>query len=49
MADPAVLKNPMSLFDVRDGSVRQGPATFPEVRYETRASDDGFLEVRATG
>jgi len=39
----------LSLFDVRTGAVRQGPATFPEVRYETRASDDGFLEVRATG
>ena len=39
----------LSLFDVRTGAVRQGPATFPEVAYETRASDDGFLEVRALG
>lgn len=36
-----------SRFCVKDGDLRGGPATFPEVRLETREDDKGFLEVRA--
>jgi nitrite reductase/ring-hydroxylating ferredoxin subunit/uncharacterized membrane protein len=36
-----------SRFCVKDGGVRGGPATFPEVRIEAREHDSGFLEVRA--
>ena len=37
----------LSVFDVRNGSVQQGPATFPEVSFEVRTNDAGFVEVRA--
>jgi nitrite reductase/ring-hydroxylating ferredoxin subunit/uncharacterized membrane protein len=37
-----------SRFSVKDGSVHGGPATFREPAFETRAADDGKLEVRAT-
>lgn len=36
-----------SRFCVKDGSVRGGPATFPEPRFETRTSETGFVEIRA--
>jgi nitrite reductase/ring-hydroxylating ferredoxin subunit len=36
-----------SRFCVKDAEVRQGPATFPEPRYEVRVADSGFVEVRA--
>ena len=36
-----------SVFDVRDGSAQQGPATFPEPVFEVRTGDGGALEVRA--
>ena len=36
-----------SRFCVKDGEVRGGPATFPEVRIQARKHDSGFLEVRA--
>ena len=36
-----------SRFYVKDGGVRQGPATFPEPTFETRVSEAGFVEVRA--
>jgi nitrite reductase/ring-hydroxylating ferredoxin subunit/uncharacterized membrane protein len=37
----------LSVFDVRNGTAEQGPATFDEPSYEVRASDAGFIEVRA--
>ena len=36
-----------SRFCVKDGGVRQGPATFPEPTFETRVNEAGFVEVRA--
>lgn len=36
-----------SRFDVRDGTVKQGPATFPEPVFEVRTADGGGIEVRA--
>jgi len=36
-----------SVFCAKDGSVKAGPATFPEPVYETRLPDGGGLEVRA--
>ena len=36
-----------SRFCVKDGDVRGGPATFPQVRIEAREHDSGFIEVRA--
>jgi nitrite reductase/ring-hydroxylating ferredoxin subunit/uncharacterized membrane protein len=38
-----------SRFCVKDGGVRGGPATFGELRFETRVSDGGNVEVRAAG
>ena len=35
-----------SVFCAKDGAVRQGPATFPEVGFEVRVAD-GVIEVRA--
>lgn len=34
-----------SRFDIRDGSVEQGPAVYPQSRFETRIQD-GMVEVR---
>lgn len=36
-----------SRFCVKDGDVRGGPATFPQVRIQAREHDSGFIEVRA--
>ena len=36
-----------SVFCAKDGSVEQGPATFPEPAFETRVGDSGSVEVRA--
>lgn len=36
-----------SRFCVKDGEVRGGPATFPQVRIQAREHDSGFIEVRA--
>jgi nitrite reductase/ring-hydroxylating ferredoxin subunit/uncharacterized membrane protein len=36
-----------SVFCVKDGAVKTGPATFPEPVFETRVPDGGGLEVRA--
>ncbi|HJW48645.1 MAG TPA: DUF2231 domain-containing protein [Candidatus Limnocylindria bacterium] len=36
-----------SRFCVKDGDVKGGPATFPQVRIDTREHDSGFIEVRA--
>jgi nitrite reductase/ring-hydroxylating ferredoxin subunit len=36
-----------SVFCAKDGGVRAGPATFPEVAFEVRVADGGALEVRA--
>lgn len=36
-----------SVFCAKDGSVKAGPATFPEPVFETRLPDGGGLEVRA--
>ncbi|MDQ2951838.1 MAG: Rieske 2Fe-2S domain-containing protein [Chloroflexota bacterium] len=36
-----------SRFCVKDGDVRQAPATFPEPRYEVRVGESGAVEVRA--
>ena len=36
-----------SRFCVKDGDVRGGPATFPQVRLQAREHDSGFIEVRA--
>lgn len=36
-----------SIFCVKDGSVKGGPATFPEPVFETREPEGGGLEVRA--
>ena len=36
-----------SRFCVKDGAVHGGPATFPEPRFETRVSENGFVEIRA--
>ena len=36
-----------SVFCVKDGGVKRGPATFPEPAFETRANEQGFVEVRA--
>ena len=37
-----------SRFDLRDGSVKQGPATAPQPAFETRERD-GKIEIRRTG
>lgn len=37
----------LSRFDVRDGRATGGPATFDAVAFEVRASEQGFIEVRA--
>ena len=37
-----------SRFDLRDGSVKQGPATAPQPAFETRERD-GRIEIRRTG
>jgi nitrite reductase/ring-hydroxylating ferredoxin subunit len=36
-----------SVFSVKDGSVKQGPATFPEPVFEVKTGDGGSIEVRA--
>jgi nitrite reductase/ring-hydroxylating ferredoxin subunit/uncharacterized membrane protein len=36
-----------SRFCAKDGDVRGGPATFPQVRIQAREHDSGFIEVRA--
>jgi nitrite reductase/ring-hydroxylating ferredoxin subunit/uncharacterized membrane protein len=36
-----------SVFCVKDGSVKQGPATFPEPVFEVKTGDGGSIEVRA--
>jgi len=36
-----------SVFCVKDGEVKGGPATFPEPAFEVRETDSGFVEVRA--
>jgi nitrite reductase/ring-hydroxylating ferredoxin subunit/uncharacterized membrane protein len=36
-----------SVFCVKDGSVKQGPATFPELVFEVRTGEGGSVEVRA--
>ncbi len=36
-----------SVFCAKDGDVEEGPATFPEPRYEVRVGDSGAIEVRA--
>lgn len=37
-----------SVFDLRDGSIRHGPATLPQESFDTRVRD-GRLEIRARG
>ena len=36
-----------SVFCVKDGGVRRGPATFPEPVFDTRTNEQGFVEVKA--
>ena len=36
-----------SIFCVKDGAVRHGPATFPEPVFDVRANEQGFVEVKA--
>jgi nitrite reductase/ring-hydroxylating ferredoxin subunit/uncharacterized membrane protein len=36
-----------SVFCVKDGNVKQGPATFPEPVFEVKTGDGGSIEVRA--
>ena len=36
-----------SVFCVKDGAVKGGPATFGEIAFEARANEQGFVEVRA--
>ncbi|MBI2773303.1 MAG: Rieske 2Fe-2S domain-containing protein [Chloroflexi bacterium] len=38
-----------SVFSLRNGAALHGPATIDEPMLETRAADDGYLEVRAHG
>jgi len=38
-----------SRFRVKDGAVKAGPASFDEPAFETRVSDQGFVEIRPRG